>query len=68
MGRYEEALPLYQKALEILQPVLGEDHPNTQAGTQNYLLCLSKLPNSRLTELYSPQFVEMIQQFRQENS
>ena len=68
MGRYEEALPLYEKALEIWQSVLGNDHPNTQTVTQNYLRCLSQLPDSRLKELYPPNIVEIVQQFRQKNS
>ncbi len=28
-GKYEEAEPLYIQALEIVERVLGENHPNT---------------------------------------
>ncbi|TRU04356.1 MAG: tetratricopeptide repeat protein [Microcystis sp. Msp_OC_L_20101000_S702] len=28
-GRYEEAEPLYQQALDIAEQALGENHPNT---------------------------------------
>ena len=29
MGEYEEALPRYQRALEIYEKVLGPNHPNS---------------------------------------
>jgi tetratricopeptide (TPR) repeat protein len=34
-GRYQEAEPLYQQALDIAQKVLGENHPNTITIRQN---------------------------------
>ena len=34
-GKYAEAEPLYRKALEIWQRVLGEDHPNTATSYNN---------------------------------
>jgi len=42
IGNYEQALPLYQEASEILTKVLGEQHPSTQTIKRNYLRCLSK--------------------------
>ena len=35
MGRYEEALPLHQKALEIMLEQLGERHPNVASAYNN---------------------------------
>ena len=35
-GRYEEAEPLYQRAVAILEKSLGADHPNTKMGRENY--------------------------------
>ena len=29
-GRYEEAAPLYMEAVEIIERVLGAEHPNTK--------------------------------------
>jgi tetratricopeptide (TPR) repeat protein len=34
-GRYEEAEPLLQRALEIREKVLGPEHPNTAQGLNN---------------------------------
>lgn len=34
-GRYAEAEPLYQQALDIAKQVLGENHPNTITIRQN---------------------------------
>jgi tetratricopeptide (TPR) repeat protein len=34
-GRYREAQPLREKALEVNRKVLGEEHPNTAAGYHN---------------------------------
>ncbi|NEQ87226.1 MAG: tetratricopeptide repeat protein [Moorea sp. SIO2I5] len=34
-GRYSEAEPLYQQALEIAVQQLGENHPNTQTISRN---------------------------------
>ena len=38
-GKYEEAEPLYQRALAIKERVLGEEHPDT-AGSLNNLALL----------------------------
>ncbi|ERN40900.1 hypothetical protein KR51_00026130, partial [Rubidibacter lacunae KORDI 51-2] len=45
-GRYEEALPMYQKAVEILFQKLGSSHPNSQAGFDNYVYCLFSFLNT----------------------
>jgi len=42
-GQYEQALPLYERALTILQKKLGEQHPNTQTCTENYQGLLRKM-------------------------
>jgi tetratricopeptide (TPR) repeat protein len=34
-GRYEEAEPLYQRALDIAEKVLGPDHPDTGTSLNN---------------------------------
>jgi Flp pilus assembly protein TadD len=34
-GRYTEAEPLYKRALEIFEKVLGSDHPNTEVVRYN---------------------------------
>ena len=34
-GRYEEAEPLYKRALEIRERVLGPDHPDTATSLNN---------------------------------
>ena len=39
MGDYEKALPLYQRALEIIEKVLGPQHPDV-ATTLNNLAVL----------------------------
>ncbi|MBT9136741.1 MAG: Photosystem I assembly protein Ycf3 [Firmicutes bacterium] len=38
-GKYDEALPLYQRALAISERILGPDHPNV-AGSLNNLAML----------------------------
>lgn len=38
MGKYEEALKLFKKALEIAEEVLGEEHPTTNMIYNNMLL------------------------------
>ena len=35
MGEYAKAEPLYQEALQILQKILGPEHPNTANGLEN---------------------------------
>ena len=42
-GRYKEAEPLFLRALAILFEKLGDDHPNTQAGWQNFLIFLQQV-------------------------
>jgi tetratricopeptide (TPR) repeat protein len=39
-GRYEEAEPLYLKALKIAEQLLEVDHPNRFIFRENYKLCL----------------------------
>ena len=34
-GRYEQALPLYQRALKITEKALGPDHPLVATGLNN---------------------------------
>jgi tetratricopeptide (TPR) repeat protein len=34
-GKYEDALPLYQRALTIWEKALGPDHPNTATSLNN---------------------------------
>ena len=43
MGEYEKALPLYKKALEIVDKKLGQNHPNTVTIKNNYNWLLSKI-------------------------
>jgi tetratricopeptide (TPR) repeat protein len=51
-GRYGEAEPLYQKALEIARSSLGETHPNTVTIYNNYLTMLRQNPvENILTDL-----------------
>ena len=35
-GRYAEAEPLYQQAVEIVRTALGDEHPNTRRVAGNY--------------------------------
>lgn len=35
-GRYEEAIPIAKKALEIYERQLGKDHPDTAASLNNW--------------------------------
>jgi tetratricopeptide (TPR) repeat protein len=42
-GRYGEAEPLYQRALEGLRRRLGDAHPNTGIVAANHARCLDKL-------------------------
>jgi Tetratricopeptide repeat len=37
-GRYEEAEPLYERALEIFEKVVGPEHPHTTIGLNNLAL------------------------------
>ena len=40
MGKYAEALALYEKALRGRQKGLGEEHPSTATGYNNLATCL----------------------------
>ena len=42
-GRYTEAEPLYQKALKMLEQLLGVGHPDTMTVRKNYADCLRKM-------------------------
>ena len=44
MGAYDQALPLYQRALQIYEKVLGPEHPDTATSLSNlgYLYLLLK--------------------------
>ena len=42
-GRYEEAEPLYQRALAIRERVLGAEHPDTIRTLENYAKLLKKM-------------------------
>ena len=35
-GKYAQAEPLYLRALDIDEKMLGKDHPNTQRHRENY--------------------------------
>jgi len=41
-GKYEEAEPLYQRALAIYEQVLGATHPSTRIVQRNYALFLQR--------------------------
>src|SRR5262249_22965595 len=43
LGRYDEAPPLYQKALRIWEGALGKEHPDTANGYNNVASCLEGL-------------------------
>ena len=38
MGAYDQALPLYQRALTIREKALGPEHPNTATRLNNLAL------------------------------
>src|SRR5262245_58436609 len=42
-GRFREAEPTLRQALAIFQKVLGEEHPETAASTNNVAFCLQAL-------------------------
>ncbi|MBA2287432.1 MAG: tetratricopeptide repeat protein [Ktedonobacteraceae bacterium] len=46
-GNYEEALPLYQRALAIYKKVLGPDHPNTILVQNSYTLLQQEIQNKK---------------------
>ncbi len=41
-GQYADAEPVYRKALELRQKVLGPEHPDTLSGLNNLAVCLEK--------------------------
>ena len=42
-GRYSEAVPLYKEAVEIVERVLGAEHPNTKIMRGNYEVLLAEM-------------------------
>ena len=42
-GRYAEAEPLFKETLEIMERVLGVEHPNTKVARDNYQRLLAKM-------------------------
>ena len=42
-GKYEEAEPLYQRALAISEKALGPEHPYTKKTQENYTNLLQKM-------------------------
>jgi tetratricopeptide (TPR) repeat protein len=42
-GRYSEAEPLYLRSLEIKDKVLGENHPSTKRGWENFRLFVQQM-------------------------
>jgi tetratricopeptide (TPR) repeat protein len=64
-GKYEEAEPLYQRAITIFLEKLGENHPNTQTVMMNYYRMLAQLPDQELNQRFPPEIVEMLRNLRQ---
>ena len=52
MGEYEKALPLYKRALEIVEKKLGPKHPNTVTINNNYNWLLSKMSEENKEKLF----------------
>ena len=42
-GRYDEAEPLFNEAVEIVERVLGAEHPNTKIPRDNYEELLAEM-------------------------
>ena len=42
-GRYAEAAQMYKEAVEIMERVLGVEHPNTKVARENYEMLLAKM-------------------------
>jgi tetratricopeptide (TPR) repeat protein len=53
-GRYEQAEPLYKRALAIREKVLGREHPDAVAARKDYETLLSKLPKRRKPRGFEP--------------
>ena len=47
-GRYEEAEPLFRKALDISERVLGEEHPQTKVVRSNLQKCTEDKTREKL--------------------
>jgi hypothetical protein len=45
-GKYDEALELHQKALDIDLVALGPDHPRTNRTQEDILLCKKNMESS----------------------
>jgi len=46
-GKYEQAEPLYQRALAIREQALGPNHPNTNATRANYAGLLESMKRKK---------------------
>jgi tetratricopeptide (TPR) repeat protein len=68
-GRYEEAEPLYLRALAILFDRLGAEHPNTQTVWQNFLQFLQQVVQAGQTAQLSnhPATQDLLRQLQQTN-
>ena len=53
MGRFEEALPLYDRSLKIREKTYGPDHPDVAQSLNNRALLLSSM--GRFEEAVEPQ-------------
>ena len=42
-GRYSEAAPLFKEAVEIMERVVGAEHPNTKIVRDNYQRLLAEM-------------------------
>ena len=45
-GRYAEAVPMLKQAAEIMERVLGAEHPNTKVVRENYQRLLAEMKDS----------------------
>jgi len=50
-GKYEEAEPLYKRALDILQRTFPNGHPNIDTCENNYAIMKQKMQNRSGSEL-----------------
>jgi hypothetical protein len=48
MGRYEDAIAHCQKAINIAQQTLGENHPHTLQAIKNYTWMLLEAPTEEI--------------------
>ena len=42
-GRYAKAAPVYMEAVEIMERVVGAEHPNTKMMRENYEVLLAEM-------------------------